>query len=132
MSFSLGKTAVVRIGMGWDGDEKDAAAAAAATTAERSERGNKLSGCSERALVLEGTCKVGNKVVVHVVSRRYWYWYWYWYWVVHVSYHLLLVIVVIVVHDSRVLCDIPRGSVYRIRAYTRQAARQRLICDRMH
>lgn len=37
--------------------------------------GNKLSGCSERALlVLEGT---GNKVVVHVVSRRYWYWYWY-------------------------------------------------------
>lgn len=42
--------------------------------------GNKLSGCSERALlVLEGTCKVGNKVVVHVVSRRYWYWYWYWY-----------------------------------------------------
>lgn len=36
--------------------------------------GNKLSGCSERALlVLEGT---GNKVVVHVVSRRYWYWYW--------------------------------------------------------
>lgn len=31
--------------------------------------GNKLSGCSERALlVLEGT---GNKVVVHVVSRRY-------------------------------------------------------------
>lgn len=40
VSFSLGKTAVVRIGMGWDGDEKDAAAAAAAaTTAERSERG---------------------------------------------------------------------------------------------
>lgn len=38
VSFSLGKTAVVRIGMGWDGDEKDAAAAAA-TTAERSERG---------------------------------------------------------------------------------------------
>lgn len=33
--------------------------------------GNKLSGCSERALlVLEGTCKVGNKVVVHVVSRK--------------------------------------------------------------
>lgn len=95
--------------------------------------GNKLSGCSERALlVLEGTCKVGNKVVVHVVSRRYWYWYWYWYWVVHVSYHLLLVIVVIVVHNSRVLCDIPRGTVYRIRAYTRQAARQRVICDRMH
>lgn len=88
--------------------------------------GNKLSGCSERALlVLEGT---GNKVVVHVVSRRYWYWYW----VVHVSYNLLLVIVVIVVHNSRVLCDIPRGTVYRIRAYTRQAARQRVICDRMH
>lgn len=40
--------------------------------------GNKLSGCSERALlVLEGTGN--NKVVVHVVSRRYWYWYWYWY-----------------------------------------------------
>lgn len=38
--FQSGEDAVVRIGMGWDGDEKDAAdAAAAATTAERSERG---------------------------------------------------------------------------------------------
>lgn len=35
--FQSGEDAVVRIGMGWDGDEKDAAAAA--TTAERSERG---------------------------------------------------------------------------------------------
>lgn len=95
--------------------------------------GNKLSGCSERALlVLEGT---GNKVVVHVVSRGL---------VLVLVLVLVLgstcfiqplapvVIVVIVVHDSRVLCDIPRGSVYRIRAYTRQAARQRVICDRMH
>lgn len=39
VSFSLGKTAVVRIGMGWDGMGMRKDAAAAATTAERSERG---------------------------------------------------------------------------------------------
>lgn len=69
VSFSLGKTAVVRIGMGWDG------MGMRKMLLLRLQRGrsvgNKLSGCSVRALlVLEGT---GNKVVVHVVSRRYWY-----------------------------------------------------------
>lgn len=79
VSFSLGKTAVVRIGMGWDGMGMRKMLLLLLLRLQRGRSvGNKLSGCSERALlVLEGTCKVGNKVVVHVVSRRYWYWYWY-------------------------------------------------------
>lgn len=68
VSFSLGKTAVVRIGMGWDGMGRRKMLLLLRLQRGRSV-GNKLSGCSERALlVLEGT---GNKVVVHVVSRRY-------------------------------------------------------------